>query len=74
MDCRCELNWIKKTDNKMTTDTGITYSIYICEDCKRYYIQRLWRYIEVVYDNINNKWYQPEEFKIINLKTNCKYG
>jgi len=40
MDCDCKRN-LEETDNIYTTDTDIKYKVFICVNCKRYYINRL---------------------------------
>jgi hypothetical protein len=32
--------YLVRTVNKMITETGKHYIIYICENCKKYYIKR----------------------------------
>jgi hypothetical protein len=64
-DCSCSRNWIKRTDNWFTTDTNISYNVYICENCKRYYVKRLGHFIEVAFDHDKLKWYQVADGKRI---------
>lgn len=43
-DCK---RYLSETVNKMVTKSGITYKVFICVDCKKYYIKRFDNIIEV---------------------------
>jgi hypothetical protein len=47
-----------KTENIMVTTTNIKYRVFICEGCKRYYIKRFNKLIEVQYNQSGDKWTQ----------------
>ena len=55
--CNC-LNYLIETANKMTTNTGITYKVFICENCKKYYIKRFKNYLGVKFDHDKQCWEQ----------------
>jgi hypothetical protein len=49
--------YLVRTDNKpIKTNAGKTFYIYICEDCKRYYIRNGRVINEVVYNNKELRW------------------
>ena len=51
---------LKRADlnNEFTTTTNIKYKVYICENCKKYYIKRLGKFLEVRFDHNNQRWEQ----------------
>lgn len=53
MICNCERNLVK-TDNKIKDFIGIEHPIYICENCKRYYVKGSLQYYEVQHDGEGN--------------------
>lgn len=55
--CHCE-DYLSVTDNIIVSDTGIKYHVYICKECKRYYIKRLCWLFEVKYDYNKKQWVQ----------------
>ena len=65
--CHCE-NYLSKTDNVIVSDTAIKYHVYICQECKRYYIKRFCWLLEVKFDVKNQEWNQTGKrikYKII---------
>lgn len=53
MLCNCITN-IVETENKFEIDA--TYQVYMCENCKRYYIKRFMYLIEIEYNRIKSTW------------------
>jgi len=48
MNCQCSINWILPTDNILTTKANeLKYRVYICENCKRYFIRRFYHLLEI---------------------------
>ena len=55
----CNCKHLIKTENKMVTKTGITYIVFICENCKKYYVKRFNFFYEVQHNE--NEWTQTGE-------------
>jgi hypothetical protein len=54
----CSCSWIRKTDNIIEIDTDKEYKVYICENCRRYYIKEHNKYVEVNYSQEYKCWYR----------------
>ena len=60
-DCTCGHGFLLKTDNSFTTNE-IRYDVYICENCKEYYVKRFSHLCGVVYDYKQSCWMQNGVF------------
>lgn len=49
MNCQCSINWIHPTENTITAagPNKIKYRVYVCENCKRYFIRRFYHLVEI---------------------------
>jgi uncharacterized protein with PIN domain len=54
MNCNCERNLVK-TENRIKGLMDIEHPVYICENCKRYYVKGNFQWYEVAHD-CNGNW------------------
>jgi len=52
--CNCE-RYLTLTENTLRTKIGY-FKVFICINCKKYYIKHFGRFKEVQYNHTENKW------------------
>ena len=60
--CNCNL-CLEQTANRYVTNNNLLYTIFICADCKRYWIKRFFFLHEVKFDQDTQTWSETKQIK-----------
>lgn len=67
MYCNCPDRWVTETNNTYVDVSGDNYIVYICINCKRYYIKRNDKLLEADFSFGSQEWYLTGRIKGIEI-------